>query len=132
MPINQLRIYTISELQRQAFFERWDSMARPLMERFGFHFVDTWTGRVDPVQVTPATRITRILSVARRPWVYRASRDTFEFVYRLEWADEQQMKDAWVAFLAEPMWIAAKATSRKSKDGEPVLFVSDRVLTAHP
>ncbi|MFZ2260056.1 NIPSNAP family protein [Luteococcus japonicus] len=61
MTIRQLRIYTIPHSKREAFFDRWDSAARPLMERHGFRIVTTWIGQVDPTSATLPVRLAKAL-----------------------------------------------------------------------
>lgn len=52
----------------------------------------------------------------------------FEFGYELEWPDLDTMERCWGELRADSTWSAAKRASRRSRRGEPVLFVSDRII----
>ena len=73
-PIHQLRIYEIFDSNKQAFHERFRDHALRIMARYDFKIVATWETRHD---------------------------DRAEFVYLLEWPDDETMKDRWAKFMAD-------------------------------
>lgn len=128
MTLRQLRIYTVREETREAFYSRWDTQARPLMQQHGFRLVEEWEGQPDPVRTTSATRVVGLALALRRRGRARAVRPVFEFGYVLEWEHAGQMRRGWDAFLADEQWQRAKAASRSSRAGEPVALVTDRLI----
>lgn len=132
MTVRQLRIYTVRADQRAAFLARWDAQARPLMERHGFRLVEQWEGSDDLVSSNPATRVLRLLLALRYPGRWRSAGRLFEFGYVLAWEDEEQMRNAWSAFLADGQWQQAKAATRATGAGEPVVMVTGRLLDPRP
>jgi hypothetical protein len=100
-PIHQLRIYQIPKNNRQAFHERFEQHALRIMKKYNFHVVSTWETTFE---------------------------DKLEFVYLLQWRDEQTMKTAWTNFLADQEWKNIKEqTSREH--GTFVENIEDRTLT---
>lgn len=99
-PIHQLRIYEIFDDTRVAFHDRFRDHAARIMAKYGFKIVAMWESRDE---------------------------DRLEFVYILEWPDEQTMKVQWAKFMADEEW---KDIKRKSaaKHGQFVGDIEDRTL----
>ena len=86
--IHQLRIYEIFEDSKDAFHARFRDHAARIMRRYGFHIVAMWEAKTE-----------------RRT----------EFVYLLEWPDEETKKNAWASFMADSEWAEIKrATSAQT------------------
>jgi hypothetical protein len=98
--VHQLRIYELFEDTREAFHERFRDHAQRIMERYDFRIVAMWESRTD---------------------------DRIEFVYLLEWPDEQTMKDRWAAFMADQEWSDIKAQTARIH-GQFVGDIEDRTL----
>ncbi|GMU70693.1 MAG: NIPSNAP family protein [Burkholderiales bacterium] len=98
--IHQLRIYEIFDRNREAFLARFDAHSAPIMARHGFRLLAAWETRT-----------------ARRR----------EFAYLLAWPDEETMRSAWTAFLADAQWLEVKRTTREAH-GALVGAIEDRVL----
>ena len=98
--VHQLRIYELFEDTRGAFHERFRDHAQRIMERHDFRIVARWESRT-------AERI--------------------EFVYLLEWPDEETMKDRWAAFMADQEWSDIKAETSRIH-GRFVGDIEDRTL----
>ena len=79
--IHQLRIYEIFDSNKKAFHDRFRDHAMRIMAKYDFKIVATWESKKD-------TRT--------------------EFVYLLEWPDEEIMTDRWNKFLRDPEWIKIK------------------------
>jgi hypothetical protein len=79
--IHQLRIYEIFEHNKAAFHARFRDYALGFMRRYGFTMLATWETRAG---------------------------DRTEFAYLLQWPDEETMRAAWQAYLADPDWIEVK------------------------
>jgi hypothetical protein len=79
--IHQLRIYEIFDSNKKAFHDRFRDHAMRIMAKCDFKIVATWEAKSD-------TRT--------------------EFVYLLEWPDEETMNDRWGKFLHDPEWINIK------------------------
>ena len=79
--IHQLRIYEIFEDTKAAFHRRFADHAERIMRKYGFQIVSMWEAQT-----------------AKRT----------EFVYLLEWPDEETMNDRWEKFLRDPEWIKIK------------------------
>ena len=129
MSVDQLRIYTVARDRREAFFRRWDNHAVPLMASHGFHIVEVWEGCVDPVTPSPTNWLMGLRLRARHPRQPIAEDAVFEFGYRLTWPNRDSLTQGWHEFLSDPRWIEAKKQSRADGSREPVLLVTDRVLT---
>jgi hypothetical protein len=79
--IHQLRIYEIFDSNKKAFHDRFRDHAMRIMARYDFKIVATWESKKD---------------------------NRTEFVYLLEWPDEETMTDRWAKFLRDPEWIKIK------------------------
>lgn len=80
-PIHQLRIYTIPKANRDVFHERFKDHALRIMKKYGFPIVAIWES---------------------------TSLDKVEFIYVLEWKDQQTMEEAWKGFMSDQEWKAIK------------------------
>lgn len=112
-PLQQLRIYEIPRANEGVFHDRFRDHALRIMARHGFAVRSIWRSEHE---------------------------DKVEFVYLLDWPDVSAMDAAWVAFLADPEWIAIKKET-SARDGkyvesvavrtlEPVAWSPDRAKTA--
>ena len=79
--IHQLRIYEIFDANKEAFHDRFRDHAMRIMAKYDFTIVATWESKKD---------------------------NRTEFVYLLEWPDEETMNDRWEKFLHDPEWIKIK------------------------
>ena len=79
--IHQLRIYEIFDSNKKAFHDRFRDHAMRIMAKYDFKIVATWESKKD---------------------------NRTEFVYLLEWPDEETMTDRWEKFLRDPEWIKIK------------------------
>jgi hypothetical protein len=79
--IHQLRIYEIFDNNKKAFHDRFRDHAMRIMAKYDFKIVATWESKKD---------------------------NRTEFVYLLEWPDEETMTDRWAKFLRDPEWIKIK------------------------
>ena len=79
--IHQLRIYEIFDSNKKAFHDRFRDHAMRIMAKYDFKIVATWESKKD---------------------------NRTEFVYLLEWPDEETMNDRWGKFLGDPEWIKIK------------------------
>jgi len=79
--IHQLRIYEIFDSNKKAFHDRFRDHAMRIMAKYDFQIVATWESKKD---------------------------NRTEFVYLLEWPDEETMNDRWEKFLRDPEWIKIK------------------------
>lgn len=79
--IHQLRIYEIFDANKKAFHDRFRDHAMRIMAKYDFKIVATWESKKD---------------------------NRTEFVYLLEWPDEETMNDRWEKFLGDPEWIKIK------------------------
>ena len=77
----QLRIYEIFDNNKKAFHDRFRDHAMRIMAKYDFKIVATWESKKD---------------------------NRTEFVYLLEWPDEETMNDRWEKFLRDPEWIKIK------------------------
>jgi heme-degrading monooxygenase HmoA len=98
--IHQLRVYEIFEHNKQAFHDRFRDHAMRIMRSYGFQFVALWETKV-------------------------ASRT--EFVYLLEWPDEETMRSAWHQFMNDQEWKDTKERT-SAEHGSMVGDVEERVL----
>jgi hypothetical protein len=98
--VHQLRIYQLFDETRDAFHERFRDHAQRIMERYEFDIVAIWESRTD---------------------------GRIEFVYLLEWPDEETMKSAWDAFMADQEWSDIKAETSRIH-GQFVGGIEDRTL----
>jgi heme-degrading monooxygenase HmoA len=98
--IHQLRIYEIFADTKDAFHARFRDHAARIMRRYGFRIIAMWEATTE-----------------RRT----------EFVYLLEWPDEQTKTNAWAAFMEDREWAEIKrATS--AQIGALVGDIEDRLL----
>jgi heme-degrading monooxygenase HmoA len=99
-PIHQLRIYEIFKDNKQAFHERFRDHASQIMKNYGFKIVAIWEAE---------------------------KADRTEFVYILEWENENAMKESWAKFMADQEW---KDIKKKTSElhGQLVGEIEDRVL----
>lgn len=99
--IQQLRMYEIFDHNKVAFYARFRNHAMRIMQtRYGFKFLGMW-------ETTHAGRT--------------------EFVYLLEWADEQTKDAAWNGLKLDDEWQAIKRETN-AKHGDLVGVIEDRVL----
>jgi len=98
--IHQLRIYEIFENNKAAFHNRFRDHAARIMKSYGFHILATWE-----------------TSTEKRT----------EFVYLLEWPNEQAMKLAWERFREDAEWKEIKRVTN-AKYGELVGEITERTL----
>jgi NIPSNAP len=99
-PVHQLRIYEIFDHNKQAFHDRFRDHALRIMKQYDFNIVAIWEAK----------------NGART-----------EFVYVLEWPDEQTMKDRWAKFMADEEWAEIKKQTA-AKHGRLVGEIQDRTL----
>ncbi len=99
--IHQLRIYEIFESNKAAFHNRFRDHAARIMKSYGFHILATWE--------TNAEKRT-------------------EFVYLLEWPNDQAMKQAWEKFRSDNEWKEIKRVTN-AKYGDLVGEITDRTLS---
>ena len=98
--IQQLRIYEIFDANADAFHARFRDHCMRIMASYGFRIRATWDASAD----------------GRR-----------EFVYLLDWPDEQRMRDAWQRFLADEEWREIKRRTA-AEHGDLVGDIQERVL----
>jgi len=98
--VHQLRIYELFANTRDAFHERFRDHAQRIMERYDFRIVAMWESRTG---------------------------ERIEFVYLLEWPDEETMKGRWAAFMADQEWSDIKAETSRIH-GRFVGDIEDRTL----
>jgi NIPSNAP len=99
-PVQQLRIYEIFDNNKQAFHDRFRDHGARIMAKYDFRIVAMWESK----------------------WEGRT-----EFVYLLEWPDEQTMKDRWAKFMADKEWAAIKKETG-AVHGTLVGGIEDRTL----
>ena len=99
-PVHQLRIYEIFENNKAAFHARFRDHAARIMAKYEFKIVSMWESKFA---------------------------DRTEFVYLLEWPDEQTMKSRWAAFMADEEWKRIKRETG-AKHGQFVGDIEDRTL----
>ncbi|NOH03403.1 MAG: NIPSNAP family containing protein [Chloroflexi bacterium] len=100
--IHQLRIYEIFEHNKAAFHARFRDHATRIMRKYGFNILHIWESKTDAHT---------------------------EFVYLLEWNDEESMRSAWEKFRADEEWKEIKRVTG-AQHGEMVGEIEDRVLFA--
>jgi heme-degrading monooxygenase HmoA len=98
--IQQLRIYEIFEHNKAAFHARFRDHAMRIMRSYGFKFLAMWETKTE-------TRT--------------------EFVYLLEWEDEESMLSAWEKFRADEEWKEIKRVTG-AQHGDLVGEIEDRML----
>lgn len=100
-PIHQLRVYTLNPDNRMHFHERFRDHAHRIMKKYDFHIVSIWESRRD---------------------------GKLEFVYLLQWKDEQTMKACWEKFMADKEWKEIKEKT-SAVHGSFVENIDEKVLT---
>ncbi len=98
--IHQLRIYEIFDSNKKAFHDRFRDHAMRIMAKYDFKIVATWASK-------------------------KSNRT--EFVYLLEWPDEETMTNCWEKFLQDPEWIKIKKETGEVY-GSLVGEIQDRTL----
>lgn len=99
--IQQLRMYEIFDHNKVAFYARFRNHAMRIMQtRYGFKFLGMW-------ETTHTGRT--------------------EFVYLLEWADEQTKNAAWNGLKLDDEWQSIKRETN-AEHGDLVGVIEDRVL----
>ncbi|MBP2617649.1 NIPSNAP family protein [Chryseobacterium jejuense] len=99
-PLHQLRIYEIPKENRQVFLDRFRDHALRIMKKHGFNIVSIWESEFE---------------------------GKTEFVYLLEWKDENTKKIAWQSFMADQEWKDIKIRTAKLH-GDFVNTIEDRTL----
>lgn len=100
VPVHQLRMYEIPKENRQVFLDRFRDHALRIMKKYGFTIVSIWESEYE---------------------------GKTEFVYLLEWKDENIMKMAWQGFMADKEWKEIKVQTAKLH-GDFVNNIEDRTL----
>ncbi|NOH02731.1 MAG: NIPSNAP family containing protein [Chloroflexi bacterium] len=100
--IHQLRIYEIFEHNKAAFHQRFRDHAARIMRTYGFNIVSMWESKHN---------------------------DRIEFVYLLEWNDEESMRSAWEKFRADEEWKEIKRLT-SAQHGDLFGEIEDRVVIA--
>lgn len=100
-PVYQLRIYEIFESNKKDFHMRFRDHAMRIMKKYNFNIKSIWESKSDKKT---------------------------EFVYFLEWPDENTMKQAWAGFKSDKEWIEIKKEFTE-KYGDVVGNIEDRILT---
>lgn len=93
----QLRKYELNEENKAFFYVRFDKVAMPIMEAYGFRIIEAWEAY---------------------------EKGKYYFVYILFWENEKELLYAWQQFMDDTVWKAAKENSL-SKYGEMVLSIED-------
>lgn len=99
-PVHQLRIYEIPKNNRQPFHDRFEEHALRIMKKYSFNIVCIWESDYE---------------------------DKLEFVYLLEWKDEDTMRKSWEGFMADQEWKDIKKQT-SSIHGTFVDRIEDRTL----
>jgi len=99
-PIHQLRVYAMNPRNRDAFDARFRDHAVRIMRRHGFRIVSSWY-----------------------------TDDGTQFVYLLQWPDQESMRRGWEAFMADEEWARIKRESVRPLAG-PIMteILEDKVL----
>jgi heme-degrading monooxygenase HmoA len=100
-PIHQLRVYEIFDDTREAFHDRFRDHAMRIMDRHGFQIVAIWESRADDGRL--------------------------QFVYLLQWPDEDTMRARWAAFMADAEWAEIKRRTAR-EHGRFVGDIEERTL----
>ena len=99
--INQLRLYTIYDHNRDAFLNRFRDLALPIFEKYGFRILAMWETREEGRPVC---------------------------VYLLAWNNEAEMAAAWGSFMADEDWKEIKRVTAL-EHGDMVARIRDHILT---
>ena len=98
--IHQLRIYEIFDSNKKAFHDRFRDHAMRIMDRYDFNIVAAWESKND---------------------------NRTEFIYLLEWPDNETMADRWQKFLRDEEWIKIKRETAE-RYGQLVGDIQNRTL----
>ena len=98
--IHQLRVYEVFEKNKAAFHDRFEEHAIRIMESYGFEFVSIWETE---------------------------SEAGTEFVYLLQWPDEDTMSRAWEGFMSDQEWKDIK-NATGAEHGRLVGEIQEKVL----
>jgi heme-degrading monooxygenase HmoA len=99
--IQQLRIYEIFESNKEAFHARFRDHAARIMRRYGFQILAMWETKFS---------------------------ERTEFVYLLQWPDEQTKTTAWSDFMQDKEWAEIKRVT-SAEHGLLVGKIEDRTLS---
>ena len=99
-PVHQLRIYEIFKDNKEAFHTRFKDQASRIMKQYDFEIIAIW-------ETEKADRI--------------------EFVYLLEWENEQALQEQWAKFMADQEWAEIKKKT-SAVHGKLVGEIEDRLL----
>ncbi|HRE63736.1 MAG TPA: NIPSNAP family protein [Ferruginibacter sp.] len=99
-PIHQLRIYEIPKENRLAFHNRFRDHAIRIMKKYGFNIIAIWESEY---------------------------KEKLEFVYLIEWENQDTMTTAWEKFRADQEWKDIKMVTSKEY-GNFVNTIDDRIL----
>jgi hypothetical protein len=99
--VHQLRIYELYKDNKDVFHERFRDDAMRIMYKYDFNIVSIWESERE---------------------------DKIEFVYLLEWPNEETMKAQWEKFMADKDWSDIKRKTGKIH-GRFVNGIEDRKLT---
>jgi len=99
--IQQLRIYEIFENNKAAFHARFRDHASRIMRRYGFQILAMWETKFS---------------------------ESTEFVYLLQWPDENTKTAAWSDFMRDKEWAEIKRVT-SAAHGLLVGKIEDRILT---
>ena len=99
-PIHQLRIYEIPKENRLAFHNRFRDHAIRIMKKYGFNIIAIWVSEY---------------------------KEKLEFVYLIEWENQDTMTTAWEKFRADQEWKDIKMVTSKEY-GNFVNTIDDRIL----
>lgn len=98
--VQQLRIYEIFDSNKPAFHARFRDHAQRIMNRHGFTIIAIWETKQS---------------------------DRTEFVYLLQWPDEETMKRRWDLFMADEEWSQIKRKTG-AQQGRLVGEIENRIL----
>ncbi|WP_273008366.1 NIPSNAP family protein [Chryseobacterium sp.] len=93
-------MYEISKENKQIFLDRFRDHALRIMKKYSFTIVSIWESEFN---------------------------EKTEFVYLLEWKDENVMKTAWQGFMTDKEWKDIKMQTAKQY-GNFVNEIEDRIL----
>lgn len=99
-PVHQLRIYEVPRENREVFHDRFRDHAARIMAKYDFDIVAMWESEFE---------------------------NRVEFVYLLEWPDEETMRDRWERFMADREWADIKRRTGR-EHGTFVNAIEDRTL----
>ncbi|HEY0678699.1 MAG TPA: NIPSNAP family protein [Chitinophagaceae bacterium] len=100
VPVQQLRIYKVHKGNAGPFHNRFRDHAQRIMKKYDFRIIGMWESK---------------------------SNDLTEFIYMLEWKNEDEMRDQWKKFMADKEWQDIKKATA-AQFGVFVDSIEDRVL----